>query len=64
MVTLSGLISEFVQKNEGENVRTVVVDKDVRQTMPDCNIVLCRFHVAKTLYEAVKNYFPRGDELC
>ena len=51
-MTLSVLFSEFVHKNEGMKVKTVVVDKDaseigaVRQTMPECNVVLSRFHVA------------------
>ena len=49
-------------------VKTVVVDKDaseigaVRQTMPECNVVLSRFHVAKTLMEAVKKYCGRGEQ--
>ena len=42
MMTMSVLFSEFVRKNEGVNVRTAVpvVDKDARQTMPACNIVV------------------------
>ena len=57
-----------MQKDEGVNVKTVVVDKDaseigaVRQTTPDCNIILCRSHVAKTLYEAVRKYCTRGEQ--
>ena len=68
MATLSVLFSEFVRKNEGVNVKTVVVDKDaseigaVRQTMPGCNLILCRFHVAKTMYEAVRKYCTRGEQ--
>ena len=68
MMTLSVLFGEFVRKNEGVKVKTVVVDKDaseigaVRQTMPECNVVLCRFHVAKTLMEAVRKYCGRGEQ--
>ena len=68
MMTLSFLFGEFVCKNEGVKVKTVVVDKDaseigaVRQTMPECNVVLCRFHAAKTLMEAVRKYCGRGEQ--
>ncbi|KAK3800786.1 hypothetical protein RRG08_003190 [Elysia crispata] len=68
MMTLSVLFGEFVRKNEGVKVKTVVVDKDaseigaVRQTMPECNVVLCRFHVAKTLMEVSRNIVEEGSK--
>ena len=70
MVTLSVLFGEFVRRNEGVCVRTVIVDKDaseiaaVKMTMPECDIVLCRFHVAKSLYDAVRKYCPKVEQEC
>ncbi|KAK3744901.1 hypothetical protein RRG08_058081 [Elysia crispata] len=75
LVTLSVLFGEFVRRNEGVCVRTVIVHKDaseiaaVRMTMPECDILLCRFHVAKSLYDSVRKYCPkvepeRMDGLC
>ena len=45
---MSVLFSEFVRRNEGVHVKTVVVDKDaseigvVRQTMPEYDLALCQ----------------------
>ena len=67
MVTLAVLFHEFVKNNVGVNVKTVVVDKDaseigaLRLSMPDCQLVLCRFHVAKSLYDAVVKYCVKED---
>lgn len=47
---------------------TVIFDKDaseiavVRAKMPSCDIVLCRFHVAKSLYDSVRKYCPKVDQ--
>ncbi|XP_005107058.2 uncharacterized protein LOC101856836 [Aplysia californica] len=62
MSTLSSLFGEFVRMNEDVSVKTVVVDKDaseigaLKETMGECDLVLCRFHVCKSLDEAVDKY--------
>ena len=68
MVTLTALFAEFVRKNEGLDVKTVIVDKDaseigaLRQAMPWCDVILCRFHVAKSLADAVRKYCVKGEQ--
>ena len=68
MVTLTALFAEFVRKNEGLDVKIVIVGKDaseigaLRQAMPWCDVILCRFHVAKSLADAVRKYCVKGEQ--
>ena len=61
MVTFATLYTEFVRKNN-VNTKTVVLDKDaaeigaVRFAMEGVNLVLCRFHVCKSLSESIKKF--------
>ena len=57
--TLSSLFCEFVRKSGVSGVKTVVVDKDqaeieaLKCSLPDANIVLCRFHVQQAFKNAI-----------
>ncbi|GFS24485.1 structural maintenance of chromosomes protein 6 [Elysia marginata] len=59
-VTLSRLLKEFITKIDvGPQIQTFVVGKDaveiaaIKGAIPNVNILLCRFHVALTLRDAV-----------